>query len=85
MDVMNTSIILVLRAMGRHSDVRRGEDEHSWAGTMPCRRSDPSFMSPHIDGLVASNRYLSAYAHVLPPAIPRSPRMDASAALRATV
>ena len=30
MDVMNT-IILVLRAVGRHSDVRRGEDEHSWA------------------------------------------------------
>ena len=31
MDVMNSSIILVLRAVGRHSDVRRGEDEHSWA------------------------------------------------------
>jgi hypothetical protein len=24
-------IILVLRAVGRRSDVRRGEDEHSWA------------------------------------------------------
>jgi len=30
-DVMNIVIILVLRAMGRHSDVRRGDDEHSWA------------------------------------------------------
>jgi len=31
MDMMNISIILVLRAVGRRSDVRRGEDEHSWA------------------------------------------------------
>ena len=36
MDVMNTGIILVLRAVGRHSDVRRGEDEHSWARYL-CR------------------------------------------------
>jgi len=28
---MNIGIILVLRAVGRRSDVRRGEDEHSWA------------------------------------------------------
>ena len=30
MDVMNIVIILVLRAVGRRSDVRRGEDEQSW-------------------------------------------------------
>ena len=36
MDVMNTGIILVLRAVGRHFDVRRGEDEHSWARYL-CR------------------------------------------------
>ena len=28
---MNIGIILVLRAVGRRSDVRRGEDEQSWA------------------------------------------------------
>jgi hypothetical protein len=28
---MNSCFILVLRAVGRLSDVRRGEDEHSWA------------------------------------------------------
>ena len=30
-NVMNISIILVLRAVGRRFDVRRGEDEQSWA------------------------------------------------------
>ena len=41
-DVMNIGIILVLRAVGRRSDVRRGEDERYWA---LCHNSDP-FMLP---------------------------------------
>ena len=39
-DMMNTSIILVLRAVGRLFDVRRGEDEHPWSRRYNAAFSD---------------------------------------------
>jgi hypothetical protein len=45
-DVMNTSIILVLRAVGRLFDVRRGEDEHPWSRRYNAAFSD--FAKPNL-------------------------------------
>jgi hypothetical protein len=41
-DVMNACIILVLRAVGRLFDVRRGEDEYSWPRRCHAAVSDHS-------------------------------------------
>jgi hypothetical protein len=46
MDMMNTSIILVLRALGRLFDVCRGEDEYSWPPRYHAAISDPFIFLP---------------------------------------
>jgi hypothetical protein len=51
MNMMNTSIILVLRALGRLFDVCRGEDEYSWPPRYHAAISDPFILPSNANRL----------------------------------